>query len=102
MRQFTSLMTRVLLVAALLLPGAAVQAVEKFDEAGYITAISFDKFTVNGREYRIAPGARLDSDDSSRRRLSDFKKGDEIYFKGTIVNDVYYVDIIFYESPVPS
>jgi len=55
-----------------------------------------------GKDYRFAPGARLNSNDSQRNQFSDFKLGDKIYFTGTVLNGVNYVDIIYYETPEPS
>ena len=59
-------------------------------------------FRSEQQEYRIAPGARLKSFDASRRRLSDFKKGDVIIFTGKAISDVYYVDVITYYAPKPT
>lgn len=77
-------------------------AVEKFEQAGPIGTIGHASFTVENQEYRIAPGAKLQSFDPKRRRLSDFRKGDIIIFKGKLINDVYYVDLIVYYAPLPS
>jgi hypothetical protein len=57
---------------------------------------------VEQQEYRIAPGARLKSFDPSRRRLSDFKKGDVIIFSGKVISGVFYVDMITYYAPKPT
>lgn len=102
MKQFKSLLTRLLVVTALMLPWATTGALETFEKAGYIGSIGYDKFTIRDQVYRISPSAKLKSNDAKRRKFSDFKKGDEIYFKGKILNGVYYVDIIFYETPTPS
>ncbi len=102
MNQFKTLLVQFLLVTSLLLPWGATGAIETFEQAGTISDVGYEQFTVNNKQYRIAPGARLQSSDVSRNKFSDFKKGDEIYFKGTILNGVNYVDIIVYETPVPS
>ena len=78
---------------------AATKSVKTFDRAGVITKLRHDRFTVSGETFRISPRALLNSDDSSRQRFSDFKKGDHIYFKGKILNGIQYVDIVFYETP---
>ncbi len=102
MIEYKTLLRHLLLITSLLLPWATTGAVEAFEQMGAITRIDYKSFTVNRRDFRIAPGAKLNSADSSRRSFSDFKTGDVIFFKGKIVNDVYYVDIIFYEKPEPS
>lgn len=84
------------------LPWTASEALENFEINGVITSIGFDQFTVNGQSYRFAPGAKIESRDPKRRKFSDFKFGDEIWFKGVVLNGVYYVDIIVYKTPVPS
>lgn len=102
MKQFKTLLTQLLVISSLMLPWATTEALETFEQAGVITKLGYDKFTVANQNYRFAPGARLQSKDSKRNRFSDFKLGDEIYFKGKVLNDVNYVDIIYYETPEPS
>ena len=118
MKQLNKCLTQLLLIISLMLPWATTVAqetitvrpgsnkstatVETFDQAGVITKLGYDKFTVNGRGFRFSPGASLNSNDNSRKKFSDFKLGDRIYFKGKILNDVNYVDIIYYETPEPS
>ena len=92
----------IILMASLLLAYSPAQAVEAFEQAGPITAIGNSRFTVEDQEYRIAPGAKLKSYDTSRRRLSDFREGDVIIFKGKQINGVYFVDLIVYYVPRPS
>jgi len=123
MKQFKTLLTQLLVISSLMLPWATTEALETFgqsivtvkpgsnkstltvktfDKAGVITKLGYDKFTVDGKDFRFAPGASLSSNDSKRNRFSDFKLGDEIYFKGKVLNDVNYVDIIYYKTPEPS
>ena len=102
MKQFKTLLTQLLVISSLMLPWATTAALETFDQAGVITSLGYDKFTVGGRDFRFAPGALLQSDDSNRKKFSDFKLGDQIYFKGKVLNGVNYVDIIYYRTPVPS
>ena len=115
MKQLNKCLTQLLLIISLMLPWATTVAqetitlrsgsnmststVETFDQAGVITKLGYEKFTVNGRNFRFAPGASLNSNDNNRKRFSDFKLGDHIYFKGKILDGVNYVDIIFYETP---
>lgn len=102
MSQFRTLLVQFLLVTSLLLPWGATGALDNFEQAGTISKIGYEEFTVNRKKYRIAPGAKLQSSDPSRSKFSDFKKGDEIFFRGKVVSGVNYVDIIIYEKPSPS
>ena len=123
MKQFKTLVTKLLVITSLMLPWATTAAqdisnqgglviksgkvdsiatVKTFDQSGVITKLGYDKFTIGDKSFRFAPGARLQSSDSSRSRFSDFKVGDEIYFKGKILDGVNYVDIIYYDSPESS
>ena len=120
MKQFKTLLAQLLVISSLMLPwttalaqGTSGQAsvtikpgsngsmstVETFDQSGVISKLGYDKFTVNGRSFRFAPGASLNSNDNKRKSFSDFKLGDHIYFKGKILDGVNYVDIIYYETP---
>ena len=102
MKRLMSFLFRILLTASLALAWTTVAAVETFEQAGPIAEISYSGFTVEQQQYRIAPGAKLKSYDASRRRLSDFKKGDVIIFEGKVISDVYYVDLITYYAPKPN
>ena len=95
-------LVRLLFAAALLLPVANAQALDKFRQAGIISSLAYDKFTVKGVEYRISPGAQLKSNDARRKKLSDFKPGDRIYFEGTVMDGIYRVELVVYETPVSS
>ena len=120
MKQYKTLLTQLLVISSLMLPWTTTAAldtlgqtsitvipgstkstatVKTFDQAGVISKLGYDKFTVNGRGFRFAPGALLNSNDSKREKFSDFKLGDHIYFKGEILDGVNYVDIIYYETP---
>ena len=115
MKQFKTLLTQLLVISSLMLPWTTTLAqetitarpgsnkststVKTFDQAGVISKLGYDKFTVNGRNFRFAPGALLKSNDNKRKKFSDFKLGDHIYFKGKILDGVNYVDIIYYETP---
>jgi hypothetical protein len=123
MKQFKTLLTQLLVITSLMLPWATTAAldisnqgslvikpgnvdstatVKTFDQSGVITKLGYDKFTVAGKDFRFSPGAKLQSNDSNRSRFSDFKLGDEIYFKGKILDGVNYVDIIYYQTPESS
>jgi len=102
MKQFKTLLTQLLVITSLMLPWATTAALETFEKAGYIASVGYEKFTIRGQVYRVSSSAQLMSNDASRKKLSDFKKGDAIYFKGKILDSVYYVDIIYYETPTDS
>ena len=102
MKQLKTLLTQLLVITSLMLPWATTEALETFEKAGYIASVGYEKFTVKDQVYRISPTAKLMSNDASRKKFSDFKKDDVVYFKGKIVNSVYYVDIIYYETPTDS
>jgi len=99
MKQLTKRFTPFLIILALMLPWATAEALETFERAGTISSIGYDEFTLNRKKYRIAPGAKLSSRDPARQKFSDFKKGDQIYFKGKVLGSVNYVDIIFFIVP---
>jgi len=123
MKQLKTPLTQLLVISSLMLPWAITAAseisiqsgvtitpgynnstatVKTFDQSGVITRLGYDKFTVGDRDFRFAPGALLQSNDSKRSKFSDFELGDEIYFKGKVLDGVNYVDIIYYETPEPS
>ena len=91
-----------LVIIALMAPWASAQALETFEVAGVISAVSYSSFTVRDQVYRIGSTARLDSSDARRTKFSDFRKGDQIWFKGIVLSGVFYVEIIMYETPDPS
>ena len=101
MKQLKNGLLGVLLIASLGLRWTPVHGVEAFEQAGPISAIGHAGFTVEQQEYRIAPGARLQSFDSRRRSLSDFRVGDIVIFKGKVISDIYYVDMVTYYAPKP-
>ena len=90
---------RLLVVLTLMLPWVATEALETYERAGVISSVGYDSFTMQGKTYRLAPGAKLSSTDAGRQKFADFKKGDRIYFKGTFLDNVRYVDIIYYTTP---
>ncbi|MEM7564957.1 MAG: hypothetical protein AAF353_18235 [Pseudomonadota bacterium] len=102
MKYLNTLLKQLFLASVLLFSWTSASALENFERAGTITDLSYDQFEVRDQKYRLAPGAKLRSNDTSRRKFSDFKTGDEIWFKGKVLNGVNYVDIISYETPEPS
>lgn len=102
MKQLRQRFTPFLIILALMLPWASAKALETFEGAGIISSVGYEQFTLDRQTYRIATKATLQSGDASRSKISDLKEGDRIYFKGTILNNVYYVDMIVYFVPVAS
>ena len=102
MKQLNNLLFRILLIASLTFSWTSSDALEAFEQAGPIGAINHAGFTVERRLYRIVPGTKLKSFDTSRRRLSDFKRGDVIIFTGKVISGFYYVDLITYYAPKPT
>ena len=100
MIQVKPILTRLLVVASLMLPWTTTGALETFERGGAISAVGYDKFTVEQQEYRVAPGAKLQSFDATRKQFSDFRPGDAIMFQGKVLNGVHYVDLIVYR-PMP-
>ncbi len=74
-------------------------AAETYQKAGVITSVGYDQFTLQGRKYRFAPGATINSKDDKRQKFADLKPGDFIYFEGVYLDRVYYVNIIYYKPP---
>lgn len=100
MKPLNTFLTRLLLVTSLMLPWAATQALETFQQAGVISKISLDgSFILKGKTYRVSAGAKLDSSSADRQKPRDLRAGDLIWCKGKILDGVYYVDIIRYEAP---
>ncbi len=91
-----------LVIMASLLPWSSAQALEAFEKAGVIAEIGYDMMTVFGQNYRIKPSTELVSSDANRKKFSDFKRGDQVWFKGFILDGVFYVDKIVYQIPSPS
>ena len=99
MNKVTKLLAQVLLIASLTLPWTVAEAAEStFERTGTIASVGISDFVIRGQKYRIAPGAKLLSKSKSRKKFADFRRGDEIYFKGKVVNGVFYVDYIFYSK----
>jgi len=103
MKQLKSLLTQLLLITSLLLPWAATEAAEPFVKAGFITKVN--AATINLYHYdidfRIGSDAKIEIPNVSNPRMSDFKKGDQVYMEGKILNGVYYVDWILYLPETP-
>jgi len=102
MKQLKNMLLSILLTGSLTVSWTSADAVEAFQQAGPIEAINYAGFTVEQQEYRLAPDAKLKSFDASRRRLSDFKRGDIIIFTGKVINGVYFVYLITYYAPKPT
>lgn len=100
MKQLNKMLGQLLLVTSLMLPWATTAALDSFEQAGMLSSVSIDgSFVIKGKTYRMTSGATIDSPSIDRQKFSDFRKGDEVWSKGRILNGVYYVDILKYEAP---
>jgi hypothetical protein len=102
MRSFKTTLGQLLLITLMALPWTTTQALDTFEQAGYIDSIGSSTLTVKNQKYRLDPSLELVSNDIGKQKYSDLKKGDPIYFKGKILSGVHYVDVIYYETPNPS
>ena len=102
MKHLTKTLGQLLCIATLLLGWNQAQALESFQQAGMMQNIEYEKFSLRGKAYRLAPKVEIISNDPSRSQFSDFKPGDDIYCEGRVLGGVRYVDIIRYEAPVPN
>ena len=91
-----------LVITATLLPWSSAQALETFEKAGVIAEIGYDMMTVFGQKYRIKSATQLVSDDPERTKFSELKRGDQVWFKGFVLDGVFYVDKIVYQILSPS
>ena len=102
MKSVKSFVTRLLLVASLMLPWATTEATESFHEGGYITNVNIGKIYIDGKELRFQPSSKIENPSNGRRKPSDLKRGDLVYIRGTIIDDVYFVDLIRFMGNEPS
>jgi hypothetical protein len=100
MRQLKTLLAQLLVITSLMLPWVTAEALETFQQAGAITGYSHDKFVVNQQVFRIRPDTVFPS--GSRPSYKAFKKGDEVYIEGKILNGIRYVDTMRFFPPEPS
>lgn len=101
MREFKLIVVRLLVIMAVMLPWAATEALETFEQAGVITHVDYELFTINNKEYRVS-SAELDSNNLGRNKISDLRVGDLVWLRGKVLNDVNYVDFIVYMKPANS
>jgi len=102
MKQIQRCVAFYLVIMASLLLWTTAQALETFEKAGIISAVGKNMLKVTGQEYRIYSSTRLVSADRNRRKFSDFKRGDHVWFEGTVLDGKRYVLGIIYETPDPS
>lgn len=102
MKSLKTTLGQLLLITLLTLPWTTTQALDTFEQAGYIDSVGYATITVKEQKYRLDPSLKIVSNDAQKQKFSDLKEGDPIYFKGKILSGIYYVDIIYYETPVPS
>ena len=101
MNKFKSYSGLLIAIIIFALPCSNAHAAEKFQKAGVINAVGYDEFTISAQKYRFAPGAVIESNNALRTKFSDFKPGDFIIFEGTLLNGVYYVNVIHYQKLKP-
>ncbi len=102
MKRLNTMLAKALILLSLLLPWGASEALETYERAGVISKISYSSFNIRGQEYRLSPSVKIQFPGKVKARLSDLKNGDQIWFKGMILNGVYYVETIIYSLPTPS
>jgi len=100
MKQLKTLLAQLLVITSLMLPWATTEALENFQQAGVITGHSQDKFVVNQKVFRIRRDTEFPS--SKRPSYKAFKKGDEVYIEGIILDGIRYVDKMVFYPPEPS
>lgn len=100
MKQLKTLLAQLLVITSLMLPWATTEALETFQQAGAITGYSHDKFMLNQQVFRIRPDTVYPS--GSRPSYKAFKKGDEVYIEGKVLNGIRYVDKMIFYPPEPS
>ena len=104
MKKIKIQLSRVLIVLAAVFSWVNAEALESFQQAGVISNVN--SATVNiyhqGTNYRIRPDTEIRVPNVAKPRMSDFKKGHQVYLRGKILNGVYYVDLIVYLPEIPS
>jgi len=103
MKQFNSFLTRLLVIATLQLPWATAEALETFQQAGVISKVNSATINIHYKDinYRIGAKTEFRFQNVAKPDTSSFKKGDEVYLRGKIVNGAYYVDVVIYMPKVP-
>lgn len=102
MRQLKRTIALYLVILATILPWSTAEALETFAKSGLVAEITSSSVTISGKEYRLRSSTQMVSSDASRKKVSDIKPDDIIYIKGIVLNGVYYIDKLVYETPVPS
>lgn len=96
MNGYTKFVQKVLVIAALSLPWCAVEALEKFTDAGAIKKLGYSSFSIKEQRYRVSPTVKIEIPGKRNARLSSLKIGDNIFVKGKVLSGIYYVDLIIY------
>jgi len=102
MKPLNTMLVKTLILFVLLLPWVASEALETYERAGIISKIRYSSFNIRDQEYRLSPTANIQIQGVGKAKLRDLKNGDRIWFKGKLLNGVYYVDTIVYSTPSPS
>jgi len=103
MKQFKSFLNRLLVITALLLPWATAEALETFQKAGIVSAVDSATIRIHHQDinYRISTDTEIRFQNAANPRMSNFKKGDEVYLRGKILDGAYYLDLIVYLPKIP-
>jgi hypothetical protein len=103
MKQFNSFLTRLLVITALLLPWATTEALETFQKAGVVSTLDSGTIRIYHQDinYRIGADTEIRFQKVANPDISNFKKGDEVYLRGKILNGAYYLDLIVYLPKIP-
>ena len=96
MKQIFARLAKLLILMTLLLSWGTSQALETYKRVGELSQISNSSFKIDDQKYWLTPTAKLNNPTAKRARFGDLKKGDSVWFTGTILDGRYYVDAIYY------
>ena len=92
-------LAKLLVIMVTMLPLAGVSAAEEFMKSALITRIdagTVKLYLYDDIKFRFKTSTTIKNPNVKNPGLSDFKRGDNVYLQGEILNGVYYVDLIQY------
>jgi len=103
MKQFKSLLAQLLVITSLMLPWATTEALDTFQKAGVISRVDSTTVNIHHQDinYRIGSGTEIRFQDVAQPDMRKFKKGDEVYLRGKVLQGAYYLDLIIYMPKIP-
>ncbi len=103
MKQLKTLLTQLLVITSLMLPWATTGAAENFQKAGVISGVNSGTVNIHHQNinYRIRTDTEIQFPNVANPSMDNFKKGNEVYLRGKILNGVYSVDFIVYLPKIP-